>query len=132
MCRDEVIDDNFMSIIAEMTVMYYVHSRNRKKYAKYSEKTFELFCDAIRRYLIYPTLPKVNAQLSPEERFINWLLVDLNAEFGLGGDYGEYMANDLIITFFTERYWVGIYSVQKDINDYLFPEGYYNKLKRSL
>ena len=132
MTNDEVIEVNFMGILAEMSVMYFDHMKRSKKNMELTQRSFEVFCERIRIYLFNPPLPKKNASMPSEEVFISWLLMELDNEFGLGGDVGEKMGANLVLTFFTERYWADIYTIQREANNYLFPKGYYNKLKSNL
>lgn len=132
MNNDEIIEVNFMGILAEMTVIYFDHMKIRKRNLLRTQRSFEVFCDKIRMYLLNPPLPKKGEPITSEDVFISWLLLELDIEFGLGGDVGSKMGANLVLTFFTERYWADIYRIQSEANNYLFPKGYYNKLKTNL
>jgi hypothetical protein len=57
-----------------------------------------------------------------------FLLMELESQYGLVGD----SATDIVVDFYTNQYWLGIYNGQTKVNYNLFPDGYYKKLKKGL
>jgi len=141
---DENIHFHFMSIMSEMVVMYYDHYHGVTVAASLqstrqenpstilvrsgTKGAFEAFCGTIRRYVVNPTTKDFYVTERREEVLITWLMMELEGEFGLD----EAMAAEMISDFFADYYYRDIYTIQKTINDYFFPNGYYNKLKGNL
>ena len=121
---DEKTHLHFMGIMGEMVVMYYDHTYCTEKLKiKGSEKSFERFCDTITRFLNQPSsMTNIKAE-SEEGVFIAWLMLELGMEYGLN----DKLSAEVVVSFFNDCYYRDIYRIQKVANDYLFPNGYYNR-----
>jgi len=121
---DEKTHINFMGIMAEMTVMYYDHTFCAHMLSKRgSQGSFEVFCGNIVRYLGNAPNSHIVSSEGESGTLIVWLMTELEVEYGLN----EGMAAEIVVGFFTERFYRDIYNGQSMVNDYLFPNGYYNR-----
>ena len=113
-----------MCIIAEMVVIYYDHHfmGGRMKRGG-TKRSFESFCGNITRFITHP--PRKNKKVTEREEttLMAWLMMELETEFGLS----DSLASEMVVGFFVDSYYRDVYTVQKAVNDYLFPNGYYNK-----
>ena len=123
MNMDEKTHFQFMGIMSEMVVMYYDHTYCGHRPNGGSEGAFRLFCRSITRYLDETPTVSAKGSESQEEIFIAWLMLELEMEFGLS----EELAAQILVGFFVDSYYHDIYRTQKVVNDYLFPNGYYNR-----
>jgi len=119
---NEKLHMDFMVIMSEMSVMYYVHYITRKLYS------FESHCLKVTNAMEDPIKYKSEVNSTSYQNLILFLMMELETQYGLVGG----RATKIIVDFYTNRFWVGIYNAQIKVNKSLFPDGYYKKLKKGI
>jgi len=111
-----------MCVMAEMTVMYHDHYFiGGKMRNSGTKRSFEGFCAKISRYMSESTYDGKKVSEKEETMFLSWVMTDLASEYGLSSE----LSYIVVLDFFTERYYLDIYTIQRRLNNYLFPLGYY-------
>tara|TARA_R110000868_G_scaffold203969_4_gene451927 strand:+ start:6586 stop:6948 length:363 start_codon:yes stop_codon:yes gene_type:complete len=113
------VHSDFMVIMCEMSVMYFDHHITKKLYS------FEAHCLNVTKALRDPVKYESEIGSIIYRNLIIFLMLELESQYGVVGD----RATKIIIDFYTNEYWVGIYKSQVEQNKRLFPSGYYKKLK---
>jgi hypothetical protein len=122
---DEKLHHHFMLIMSEMVVMYYDHHfMGGIMRDSGTMRGFETFCDKVKGYMTDPPRRDAETAERSETFLIVWLVTELEVEFGLS----QSLASEVVVSFFLGEYYRNVYTVQKIVNDYLFPNGYHNKL----
>jgi len=118
------INMDFMIVMCEMSVMFYDHYLTRKLIS------FENYCDKVCMVFEDPDInfDKAGYYSANHEQLMIFLQLELESQYGIVGG----KATKIIVDFYTNRYWVGIYKSQSKVNKSLFPDGYYKKLNKGL
>ena len=126
---DENIHFHFMGIMGEMVVIYYDHHFCLDiKHKSGTKRAFEAFCGSIKTFIGNPSKLGDTSSDSEEGTLIAWLMIELEMEFGLDNK----LSAEVVVSFFNDYYYHDIYTIQRAANDYLFPNGYYDRLKGNL
>ena len=129
MTLDENIHFHFMGIMGEMVVIYYDHHFLRDMQHKSGTKrAFEAFCGSITKFMGNQSKLGDTSSDDEEGTVIAWLMLELEIEFGLNNA----LAGEIVVSFFNDCYYHDIYTIQRAANNYLFPNGYYDRLNGKL
>lgn len=112
---------DFMVVMCEMSVMFYDHHTRKMV-------SYEGYCKKVKEALDNPDEMKKDyfTYYNYYEDLMRFLLAELRSQYGLVGP----AATEIIVDFFTNEYWLGIYNSQTLVNRKMFPKGYNKALKR--
>ena len=116
---NEKLHMDFMLVMCEMSVIFYDHHISRKLVS------FESYCSKVCKLFECPEGVRGGYYTTSHEKLMMFLTMELETQYGIVGE----SATEIILDFYTNRYWVGIYKSQTKVNKSLFPSGYHKKLK---